>query len=66
MTRRVMSAWPDPSALLRALGDEVVKQRAAKGEGEAQYSQGCLLVHNADREAGLPAGAYTRSLFSST
>ena len=53
MMWRAISAWPDPSALLRAVGTEVVKQRAAKGEGEAQFSQGCLLVNEADRGAGI-------------
>ena len=52
MTWRAISAWPDPSALLDALGDEVVKQMAAKGEGEAQFSQGYLLVCEADGDAG--------------
>ena len=60
MTWRALCAWPDPSALIRALGAEVVKQRAAKGEGEAQFSQGCMLVSRADGNAGLP-GASGRS-----
>jgi len=57
---RAISAWPDPLALVEALGTEVVKQRAAKGEGEAQFSQGCLLVTRADGNAGL-TGASGRS-----
>ena len=43
----------DPWVLFRALGAEVVKQRAAKGEGEAQFSQGFVLVNQADGDAGL-------------
>ena len=62
MTWRAISAWPDPSALLDALGAEVVKQRAARGEGEAQFSQGCLLVGEADGwVAGMPLGTGGRS-----
>ena len=39
-----------------------MKQRAAKGEGEAQFSQGCLLVNEADGNvAGLSLGASGRS-----
>jgi hypothetical protein len=46
-------ARPDPSALFLALGAEVVKQKAANGEGEAQFSQGCLLVSGGrDGDAG--------------
>ena len=60
MTWRAISAWPDPSALIRALGAEVVKQKAAKGEGEAQFSRGCMLVSEADGNAGL-LGASGRS-----
>jgi len=52
MKWRVISAWPYSSVLFEALGAEVVKQRAAKGEGEAQFSQGCLLVRQADGNAG--------------
>ena len=40
----MISAWPYSSVLVVALGAEVLKQRAAKGEGEAQFSLGCLLV----------------------
>ena len=47
--------------LIHALGAEVVKQKAAKGEGEAQFSQGCMLVSEADvGHAGL-LGASGRS-----
>jgi hypothetical protein len=55
--RRAMPAWPDPSALVRSVGAEVVKQRAAKGEGEAQFSQGCRLVSRADADARALDGA---------
>jgi len=55
-----MSAWPESSVLYEALGVEVLKQRAAKGEGEAQFSQGCLLVSRADGNAG-SLGASGRS-----
>jgi len=55
-----MSAWPDPSALIRALGAEVVKQRAATGDGEAQFSQGCRLVSASDGNGSLK-GASGRS-----
>ena len=54
------SARPYSSALLAALGAEVVKQRAAKGEAEAQFSIGCLLVRRADGTGGL-LGAGGRS-----
>jgi len=60
LTWRATSAWPDPSALVDALGGEVVKQRAAMGEGEAQFSQGCLLVSGADGNVGF-MGAGGRS-----
>jgi len=52
MTWRAISAWPDSSALLDALGAENVKQRAAKGEVEAQFSHGCMLLCEAEAEAG--------------
>jgi hypothetical protein len=51
----------DPAALIRALGAEVVKKRAAKGEAEAQFSQGCQLVVAADGAAGTTMGATGRS-----
>ena len=51
MTWRSISAWPDPSALVDALGVDVVKQRAVKGEGEAQFTMGCVVVRRSD-EAG--------------
>ena len=44
MTWRAVSAWPDPSALIRALGAEVVKQKADEGDMAAQYSQGFRLL----------------------
>jgi len=40
MTRRAMSARPYPSALIRAHGYQIVKQRAAEGDREAQWSLG--------------------------
>jgi len=40
-----------------------VKQRAAKREGEAQFSMGCLLVSRADGNGGL-LGASGRSLMA--
>jgi hypothetical protein len=49
MRWRVICTWPCSWALFEALGAEVVKQRAADGEGEAQFSQGCSLLS----EAGL-------------
>jgi len=63
LTWRVMCVWPDPSALFQALGAEVVYQKAARGEGEAQFSQGCLLVSEADGNAG-EIGASGRSLMA--
>jgi len=60
MTWRAISAWSYASALFEALGTEVVQQRAAQGEGEAQFSQGCLLVDRADGNAGF-MGASGRS-----
>jgi len=56
----VICSRPYSSALLEALGFEVVEQRAAKGDGEAQFSQGCLLVSRADGIEGL-MGAGGRS-----
>ena len=61
MTWRAISAWPYPSALFEALGAEVVKQRAANGEGEAQFTQGCMLVSRADGGDGSPLGSSGRS-----
>jgi hypothetical protein len=60
MTWRTTSAWPELSALTRALGAEVVKQMAAEGDGEAQYSQGCLLASAAGGNVGM-MGAGGRS-----
>jgi len=60
LTRRAISAWPDPSALFRTLGAEVVRQRAAIGEGEAQFTEGCRLVSAADGNGSLK-GASGRS-----
>jgi hypothetical protein len=53
MTWRATSAWPDPSALFEALGAEIVHQRAYTGEGEAQFSLGCLLVSRAEGDVAL-------------
>jgi len=52
MTWRAISAWPDPSALCEALGVVVVRQRAAEGDREAQFSLGYVLVDEADEDAG--------------
>jgi len=38
-----------------------LKEMAAKGDGEAQFSQGCLLVSRADGVPGTPLGAGGRS-----
>jgi hypothetical protein len=46
----------DPMTLFRALGEEIVNQRAGAGDREAQFSQGCQLVCEADVAAGT-AGA---------
>jgi len=61
MTWRARSAWPDPLALIDAVGAEGLKQRAAKGEGEAQFSLGCKLVSEADGHGGRPLGTSGRS-----
>jgi len=50
----------DPFALLEALGDEIVKQRARAGDRGAQYSQGYNLVSEADG-AGTSLGAAGRT-----
>ena len=42
----------DPGVLLRAQGPEVLGQRAAAGDREAQFSLGYLLVRQADGAAG--------------
>ena len=52
MTWRAIFARPDPSALLEAIDIEVVKQKAAEGDREAQFSHGYLLV----MASGGPAG----------
>ena len=52
----------DHAALFRTHGAEIVKQRAAAGDREAQFSQGYRLVCDADRDAGAPTlGAAGRS-----
>jgi hypothetical protein len=45
VTRRAIYAWPGPSALLRALGAQVVEQKAIEGDMEAQFSQGGWMVN---------------------
>jgi len=52
---------PDSSALFEALGIEVVEQRAAKGDEEAQFSQGYRLVSRAAGAPGERLGAAGRS-----
>jgi hypothetical protein len=51
---------PDPAVLFRALGPEILKQRAAEGDREAQFTLGCRLVSEADGLAG-PLGTAGRS-----
>jgi hypothetical protein len=46
-----------PNLLFEALGAEVVMQMAAKGDGEAQFSQGCVLVLRADGSVGTLGGS---------
>ena len=55
-----LADWTTQAEDPYALGTEVVQQRAANGEGEAQFSQGCLLVDRADGNAGF-MGASGRS-----
>ena len=57
---RALSAWPDPSALFRAIGAEAVQQRAAKGDREAQFSQGHRVMNEGASADGL-SGAAGRS-----
>jgi len=42
----------DPSVLFRALGADIVWQRAGAGDMEAQWSLGYPLVNHADQTAG--------------
>ena len=51
----------DPLLLLRALGAEVVKQRAGEGDMEAQWSRGYRLVSEAEGAVGTPLGTAGRS-----
>jgi len=51
----------DYAVLFQALGDEIVKQRAGAGDREAQWSQGCRLVREADGGAGTKMGEGGRS-----
>ena len=56
------SQTEDPGALLTALGIQTVKQRAAQGDREAQWSMGFGLVNAADGAAGATTvGAAGRS-----
>jgi len=61
ITWRAISARPDPSALINALGAEIVQQRAGAGDRAAQFSQGCRLVQEADGGAGTQLGESGRS-----
>ena len=56
MKWRVTFARPYSLTLLAAVGAEVVEQRAANGDGEAQFSRGCLLVCEADGTASSLGG----------
>ena len=51
----------DPNVLFRALGAEIVKQRAGAGDREAQWTLGVQLVNEADGGAGTKLGAGGRS-----
>ena len=51
----------DPFVLFRALGADIVKQKAGAGDREAQFSLGYRLVREADGGAGPPLGAGGRS-----
>jgi len=51
MTWRAISACPNPSALVRALGMEVVQKRVTEGEREAQWSLGFHFFNGAVKEA---------------
>jgi len=50
----------DPMALVKSLGARVVNERAAAGDGEAQYSRGCLIRAEAGRETQSLSGAAGR------
>jgi len=58
--QRVTPAWPYSSVLFEALGAAVVKQGAAKGDAEAQFSLGSHLVCKADGGVA-PLGSSGRS-----
>ena len=51
----------DPSVLFLALGAETVKQRAAEGDREAQWTRGYQLVSEVEGAAGTPLGTAGRS-----
>ena len=51
----------DPAVLFRALGAETVKQRAAEGDREAQWTRGYQLLTEAEGAAGTPLGTAGRS-----
>ena len=50
-----------PRVLFNALGSKILRQRAAEGDGEAQFSLGYSLVGEADGAAGKPLGCSGRS-----
>ena len=51
----------DPWVLVRAVGAEIVRQRARAGDREAQFSQGYKLVSDADEGVGTMLGEGGRS-----
>jgi hypothetical protein len=51
----------DPWVLIRAVGAEIVRQRARAGDREAQFSQGYKLVSDADEGVGTMLGEGGRS-----
>ena len=55
-----MSARPYASALVDALGADTVKQRAAEGDREAQWTLGYLLMNEMEGD-GTPLGTAGRS-----
>jgi hypothetical protein len=69
MTRRAISAWPYPMFLYEAIGDELVKQKAAEGQREAQWSlgyrlsegSGCGSLGAADRPPQVDVGFAPRT-----
>ena len=62
MTWRSMSTWPAPWVLFRALGAEIVKQKADEGDRAAQYTHGCRLIREvAGADGASLSGAAGRS-----